>query len=191
MDRLSRAVRAMGVALALGVLVPTAAAAGPLDREHYSGTDSFDFADCGFNVHEDVTFEGVFMLKAPTRPGAPPRYFDNYSVVETLTANGKTITIEHEGLYKDLHATLVGGTIYQFTAIETGQPFVVRDASGGRIIFDRGRLMTTFQVDTQGDSDLSNDVFIDGTFELLADNGRHPGFYLDDLCEDIVVPLLG
>ena len=34
----------------------------------------------------------------------------------------------------------------------------------------------------RGDSDLDNDVFIEGSFALLKDAGRHPGFYID-FCE--------
>ena len=45
-------------------------------------------------------------------------------------------------------------------------------------------LKATFQVDTLGDTDLDNDVFIEDSFELLGDHGRHPGFYVD-FCEVI------
>ena len=58
---------------ALGLLVfflAVPAQAAPLEREHYSGTDSFDFDDCGFVIHDEVTFEGTFMLKAPRADGA-------------------------------------------------------------------------------------------------------------------------
>ena len=153
--------------------------AAPLVREHYSGSDSYDFDDCGFAVHVDVTFEGVFMLKAPRADGAPPYLFDNYEVHETLTANGKTLTVDHQGLYKDLRITHVEGTVYQFVAIEAGRPFVVRDEDGTVLLRDRGLLKSTFQVDTMGDTDLSNDVFIEASFEVLKDAGAHPGFYLD------------
>jgi hypothetical protein len=159
------------------------AQAAPLVRDHYSGTDSFDFDDCGFVIHDEITFEGVFMLKAPRTDGGPPYLFDNYESHETLTANGRTLTIDHQGMYKDLHITLVEGTVYQFVAMESGQPFVVRDDDGNVLIRDRGVLKTTFQVDTQGDTDLENDVFIEGSWSLLADNGRHPGFYIDFCAE--------
>jgi hypothetical protein len=167
--------------LVLGLAVPAQAA--PLEREHYSGTDSFDFDDCGFVIHDEVTFEGTFMLKAPRADGAPPYVFDNYDSHETLTANGRTLTIDHQGLYKDLHITQVEGTIYQFVAMEAGQPFVVRDSDGNILFRDRGVLKTTFQVDTHGDTDLDNDEFIEGSFSVLADNGRHPGFYIDFCAE--------
>lgn len=162
----------------------------PLEREHYSGTDSFDFDDCGFVIHDEVTYSGVFMLKAPRTDGAPPYYFDNYQTHEVLTANGRTATIDHQGMYKDLRISLVSGTIYQFVAIEVGQPFTVRDGDGNLLVHDRGHLRTTFQVDTKGDSDLGNDVFIEGSWSLLADNGSHPGFYID-FCAEMTAYFLG
>ena len=166
--------------LVLAVAAP--ASARPIEREHYSGSESFDFDDCGFWVHNDVTFEGVFMLKAPRTDGAPPYLFDNYEVHERLSANGRSLTVDHQGIYKDLRITHVSGTIYQFVAQEAGRPFVVRDSAGNVLIRDRGLLRVTFQVDTKGDTDLENDVFIEGSWQLLADRGSHPGFYID-FCE--------
>ena len=176
------------VLLALAMAAPVQAA--PLEREHYSFTDSFDFDDCGFVVHVEVVGEGVFMLKAPRSDGAPPYYFDNYNVTETLTANGRTLTIEHQGLYKDLQITLVEGTIYQFVAIEAGQPFVATDEDGNVLFHDRGLLKTTFQVDTLGDTDLSNDIFIEDSWSLVMDAGAHPGFYIDG-CAELTAYFLG
>ena len=115
---------ALPVLVLVALSLATPANAAPLEREHYSGSDSFDFDDCGFTIHNDVTFEGTFLLKAPRKTdGAPPYFFDNYNTHETLTANGRTLTIDHQGLYKDLHITLVEGTIYQFESMEAGQPF--------------------------------------------------------------------
>lgn len=174
--------------LALALTGPVQAA--PIEYEHYSGTDSFDFDDCGFVVHNEVVFEGVFMLKAPRADGAPPRLFDNYHAVETLTANGRTATLEHQGLYKDLRISHVEGTIYQFVAMEAGRPFVVSDGDGNVLIRDRGVLVTTFQVDTLGDTDLENDIFIEGSWSLLKDAGSHPGFYID-FCTEMTAYFLG
>jgi hypothetical protein len=168
--------------LALALAGPVQAA--PIEREHYSGSDSFTFDDCGFVITNDVVFEGLFMLKAPREDGAPPYLFDRYHVVETLTANGRTATVEHRGLYKDLRITHVEGTIYQFVAMEAGRPFTARDGDGNVLIRDRGVLVTTFQVDTKGDTDLENDEFIEGSWSLLKDAGSHPGFYID-FCEEL------
>ena len=156
--------------------------AAPLEREHYSGTDSFDFNDCGFWIHDEITFSGVFMLKAPRTDGGPPYFFDNYENHEVLTANGRTAYIDHQGLYKDLRITHVEGTVYQFVAHEVGQPWVLRDEDGNVLVRDRGSLRVTFQVDTLGDTDLENDVFIEESWALLRDSGRHDAFYFD-FCE--------
>jgi hypothetical protein len=159
------------------------AQAGPLEREHYSWTDAYSFDDCGFVIDVEVTGEGVFMLKAPRADGAPPYLFDNYDVHETLTANGRTVTIDHQGLYKDLRISHVSGTIYQFTAMEAGQPWVARDADGNVLVRDRGVIKTTFQVDTMGDTNLDNDVFLDATWSVLQVSGPHPAFGEDfDFC---------
>jgi hypothetical protein len=171
--------RLIPIVALLGLALAGPAQAAKLEWEHYSGTDSFDFSDCGFAIHDEVVFDGVFMLKAPKNAGAPPRLFDNYHQIETLTANGRTMTIEHQGLYKDLRITHVQGTIYQFVSKESGQPFTVRDADGNVLLRDKGVLLSTFQVDTKGDTDLDNDVFVEGSFELLKDAGSHPGFYID------------
>lgn len=174
--------------LALAMAAPVQAA--PLVREHYSGTDSFDFNDCGFEIHGEAVFEGLFMLKAPRADGEPPYLFDNFNVTETLTANGRSLTIEHQGLYKDLQITHVEGTIYQFVAITTGQPFVVIGEDGTVLFHDRGLLKETFQVDTLGDTDLDNDIFIEDSWSLLMDAGAHPGFYID-FCAEMTAYFLG
>lgn len=176
-------------AAAVFLLAAAPAQAAPLERAHYSDSFSDDFDDCGFDVHVEGTAEGVFMLK--TRNGNPtPFYFDNYEVHLTYSANGKSFTQDANGLYKDLRITLVEGTIYRFEAIETGQPFVARDSDGNVVYRDRGFLGRTFLDDTKGDTDLDNDEFIEGSFEIFRDAGDHTGFYID-FCEDLVVPLLG
>ena len=161
----------------IGSAMPVAAQAAPLEREQYSGTDSFNFDDCGFVVHDEVTFEGTFLLKAPRDEGAPPYLFDNYETHETLTANGRTLTIDHQGLDKDLHITLVEDTVYQFVAMEAlANRSSCATATAASSSETGACSMTTFQVDTLGDTDLENDVFIEDSFALLADHGRHPGF---------------
>ncbi len=91
-----------------------------------------------------------------------------------LLANGTFFTIDHNGLYKDLHVTNVGGTLYQFVSKESGHPYTVRDMAGAIVLKDRGVLFTTFVVDTLGDSDPDNDVFVDGSFSLLKTRAHIP-----------------
>ena len=158
---------------AAALAVPTAAQAKPEAFEHYSGTDSFDVDQCGFATHVDVEFEGLFMLKT-NKSGGPALAMDNYHVLETVTANDRTLTIEHQGMFKDTSIELVEGTIYQIETMEAGQPFVVRAEDGTVLLRDRGLLRATFQADT---ADPDEWVFIEDSFELLADRGSHPGFY--------------
>ena len=164
--------------------------AKPLVREHYSGTDSFSFDDCGFQIDAVVTFSGLFMLKEGRRGDPTPYLFDNYEyrTVYTNPATGAWFSQSGNGLYKDLHIVNVDGTVYSFEAIEVGRPFQLRDMDGNLVIKDRGHLRTRFSVDTLGDNNLDNDIFIEGSFELVADNGAHPGFFLDfcDIANDLI-----
>jgi hypothetical protein len=155
------------------------AGAAPLEREHYSfeDSDTFTDAECGEPITIDYHAEGsgVFMLKQG-RAGGPPLVFDNYEVTETYTnvANGETATLYHQGMFKDLRAVHVEGTIYEYTAIESGRPIVAFGPDGERLVFDRGQIRFTVRIDTQGDDDLGNDVFIDEDTPRVA--GPHPVF---------------
>ena len=130
-------VAVVAAVLAAAALAPATSAA-PLVREHYSGTDSWEDDGCGFTIHGEATFEGVFMLKQPLTDGAPPYLFDNYSVIVTLMVNGRTVTITNQALYKDLRITHVDGTVYQFVSIESGQPFVAVGDDGTVLFHYRG-----------------------------------------------------
>lgn len=162
------------------------------NEAHYSWVDQFAYDDCGFPVTGTGHGSGTFRLA--TRSANPtPYYFDNYEwhFVTTNPANGKWFREDGNGLYRDLRITNVAGTIYSFEAQETGRPYTLTDMFGRKVYFDRGRLLTTFQVDTKGDADLSNDEFIEGSWALLADNGAHPFFSFDgDWC-DLVQELIG
>jgi hypothetical protein len=165
----------------------------PSDGKHYSWNDRFTYDDCGFRVDGVAWGSGMFTLK-PGRHGDPtPYYFDNSEshVITTNPANGKWFREDAQTLYKDLHITNVQGTVYTFVSEQTGRAYTLTDMNGHRVYFDRGHLVTTSQVDTHGDDDLSNDEFIDGSFEILADNGDHSSLSIDDWCAQVVQPLLG
>jgi hypothetical protein len=73
--------------------------------------------------------------------------------------------------------------MYQFTALETGRPVVAYGPDGERLAFDAGRIRYTFQVDTLGDADLDNDVFLGDVSEPDV-AGPHPVFFGDvDFCD--------
>jgi len=182
--------RALCGAVALASLLAAGVAtagAEPLERERYSfqDSDTFTVTECGAPMTIDYAaeFSGLFMLKHGRAGDPTPYVFDNYSGVETYTnvANGKTFTLNHQGLYKDLRIELVEGTVYRFSAIETGRPVSGIAPDGTRINLDRGRIRYTFFVDTLGDTDLSNDVFLGEEEPDVA--GPHPVFVGDaDFC---------
>jgi hypothetical protein len=165
----------------------------PSDGKHYAWYDAFTYDDCGFRVEGSGYGSGMFKLKPGRRGDPTPYYFDNHEshIITTNPANGKWFREDAQGLYKDQKIVNVEGTIYTFTAVDVGRPYTLTDMEGNRVYFDRGRLVHQFSVDTKGDDDLSNDEFIEGSYSTLADNGGHPGFYIEDWCAEVVVPLLG
>jgi hypothetical protein len=167
---------------------------GAENRVHYTMRTSWAY-DCGdVHVEGTGTNQGMFKLKNGRQGDPTPYFFDNYSwtALTRNPANGKWFVETGNGLYKDLHITNSDGTVYQFVAQETGRPYMLTTGDGRRILADHGRLLVTFQVDTHGDADLSNDEFIDDSWQLLSENGDHPGFFFEgDWCEDFVIPLLG
>jgi hypothetical protein len=166
---------------AMLLLMPATGAAGRvIERDHYSGTESGEERVCGRRFHFELSFSGLFMLK--TRDKEPTPYlFNNYRFRDVHTDDqGDGFIIQANGLFKDLRITHVRGTIYRFVSIEAGQPFSIRALDGTVVLRDRGLLKTTLLVDTKGDANLDNDKFIDGSFRVLLDAGRHPGFYLSE-----------
>jgi hypothetical protein len=174
----------IAAATALLVVGGTASAhAAPSRWETNTATGNFSFDDCGFEITGVFTFTERLKWRQPREAGAPPLLFQVYQAHQEFTANGVTLTLDGQALYKDRRATLVEGTVWEFVVSDLGLPYTLRDASGRVLVRDRGVITRSFRVDTLGDADPGNDVFVeDGS--VLADKGEHPGFYLD-FCEDI------
>lgn len=171
----------------VGLLLAAAATPAlgkPLVHDRYSGSDSFVFYDgCGHDWNVDVTFTGVFMLKEGRRGDPTPYLFDSYRYREVWTAvDDASLVLIHEGngVYKDLRITRVEGTVYDFEAIQAGQPSIWSTPDGDILFRDRGLVIWRFTVDTQGDDDLDNDVFI-AEEEPIA-RGPHPELMSQDIC---------
>jgi hypothetical protein len=180
-----------GILLLVTLAAP--AYAKPLEQEHYSGTDAGSFQDCGLTIEYEVSFRGLFKLKSG-RGGDPTPYLsDDYDWegIQRNPANGKWFSERGNGAYKDLRITNLHGTVYRFVAQESGSPWRIQTSDGRTVVKDRGLLRYQFDVDTQGDADLSNDVFLDGP-SLIADHGSHPLFHMtsEEFCE-LVNDLLG
>ena len=77
---------------------------------------------------------------------------------------------------KETKAVRVSGTVFQFTSVEAGQPFYVRDGDGNLILRDRGSIRQVIEFDTLGDATPGGVFITDVSFRA---NGPHPGFEFD------------
>lgn len=177
--------RRLALSLSLAVLLAALAApagAKPLEHDHYAGTDSWVAEDfCGTDWNVESTFSGNFMLKSPRGDNPTPYFFDNYrwsDVFTDVNDSSRVFVVSGNGLWRDQHITLVGGTTYHFEVIEAGAPVTAR-VDGRVIVRDRGSIVWEFTIDTKGDADLSNDVFVSDEGPT-AIRGPHPELLMDD-----------
>ena len=180
MSRFRRSVGTAGVlALAVLALAPSAHAEVIL-HEKFAGSFSDDFELCGIPVHNEFEFRGVTHLRVG-KGDLDSAFFLLLRIrtTETITnpANGDFLVIEGNNLLHDTKATSVGGSVFRFTSIEAGQPFVLRDMTGGVLLRDRGVIRTTVLFDTLGD-DTPGGVTLEELDVSVA--GPHPGFFMDD-----------
>ena len=177
---------AMTAALLLGAIP---AHATVVDRGHFSDPISFTYDDCGFDVSVEGAVSGHYRVRAGT--GSRESAFFllerfSFSEVHTNEDTGESLTLEGRVLFNEIKATHVEGNIFEFVAVEAGQPFVLYDADGNLVLRDRGSIHHRSLFDTGGD-DQPGGEFIE---YLGAEvHGPHPAFG-PDFCE-IITPLIG
>ena len=176
-------------AAVLTVLAATSAGATVVDRGQYTNSYSFEYDDCGFDVLVEGTVSGHFRIRAGTGKTDTAFFLnDNNSYTETQTNadTGASLTISGNAVFNEIKATRVEGNIFEFEAVEAGQPFRVYDSAGNLVLRDRGSIHFHSLFDTEGD-DVPGGILIE---DLSADvHGPHPGFDTD-FCE-IITPLIG
>lgn len=177
---------ATAAALALGVGQALAVVVG---QEHYSGTDTFSFNDCGFWLDGESTFHGQILFRQD-KGGQAFLVKDTsfYRDVLTNRDTGEWFAIEGHALFHEVKATQVSGNVYEFVAVEAGQPFSIVDSSGNVIVRDRGMIRHTTLFDTLGDGQPGG-VFIEETNTVV--HGPHPGFADDFPFCEIAAELTG
>jgi hypothetical protein len=179
-----------GVGLAVAALLAFAgtAAAKVIGQEHYSGTDSFSFDDCGFTFDVVSEFSGVLAFRVD-KGGQAFLVRDNYQFRDVVTnrSTGKWFVARGNAIFHEIQTTHVSGTVYEFEAIEAGQPLVIEDAAGNLVLRDRGVIRRTALFDTLGDGEPGG-VFLEETHVSLR--GPHPSFGEVDFCE-VVTELTG
>lgn len=161
-------------------------------HERFDDSFSEDFDNCGLALHRDLAFRGVTHLRVG-KGDLDSAFLLLLSIktTETITnlENGRFFVIEGTRQLHDVSATRVEGSVFRFTTIEAGQPFVVRDMSGEVVLRDRGVIRTTILFDTLGDETPGGEFLDEIDVEV---RGPHPGFFLDDeqFCE-LVLDLIG
>jgi hypothetical protein len=165
------------------------AAATVIEQAHYSGTDSFSFDDCGFTLEVESTFYGQALLRVD-KGGEAFFVKDTYWYRDVLTNpdTGKWFVNRGHGVFHEIKATQVSGTIYEFVAVDAGQPFVLEDANGNVIVRDRGMIRHTALFDPLGDG-APGAEFIEETSAIV--HGPHPGFADDFPFCEIAAELTG
>jgi hypothetical protein len=153
--KLRRAGTAAALALAAAAVPDVAQAAPPIVNFHGDVPESRTFSDCGFTIQsEKVTKEHVVIREVEGSNGEAFLGHLNYKSREVLTnpATGAWFVILRHGLYKEFTARHIQGNIWEFTAHDVGQPFLVEDSDGNVVQRNRGRVTYRIVLDTQGDN---------------------------------------
>ena len=163
-------------AVLAAILWSTALPAGArvIDRQRYSDTFVGHERTCGRRLRVETTVTGIRMIKSSDGASAAT-ISDHYDIHEVLTtADGEGYVIDQNGLYHEVRVRLVRGTLYRYTAHNVGQVFTIRTLDGTAVERNRGLFEIRFLMDTKGDSDPGNDVFLEDSLRLVRDAGKHP-----------------
>jgi hypothetical protein len=159
---------------------PLPAGATVIQRVAYESPSVADYELCGIAVHEEGVFAGTVHLRVG-KGSAESAFFahDHFAYAFTVTnpENGRYFTTEGKSVFNELTATRVGETTFQFTSVEAGQTFTMREPSGSVVLRDRGRIRSTILFDTLGDDSPGGELLA-----WLDDDvaGPHPGYLFDD-----------
>ena len=165
----------LGSALMALTTAASSASATIIFRDRSSGPYEFDAWDCGYEMHVAGTQSHLLQVRADKKLDENSFFTDNYRVRETWTAaDGRWFALSANGVFKNIKAKSLGGSVYEFTSHDVGQPFVITDSSGRVVSRDRGNVTFHFTVD-----------FADGSSTFDVDlKGPHPMFDAD-LCKAV------
>jgi hypothetical protein len=183
------AVRACIAAAAALLVTGPPAGAAIFERSLYTNHYEFSYDDCGFPVDVAGDVEHRIRIRTGTGP-AEGAFFqrDRYSFTETQTnpETGAFVTIEIHGLFNEVKATRISGSVFEFVAVDAGQPFSLYDSNGNLVLRDRGSIRFRVVFDTLGDDKPGGEVVTE--LEPTV-HGPHPTLGAD-WCA-IIAPLIG
>ena len=175
--RPSRIVSAVGVLSVLVVGLQAAPAQATVQRDHpVSGPIEYSYSDCGYPIEVSGEFTDTVSLRIGKNRFASAFYLrESYSFreVHTNTLTGEWFVFSGHSSFREVKATQVEGTIYEFTQLLVGQPTVIQDSSGRVVLRDRGQVRYHVVFDTLGD-DQPGGEFVD--FRGVEVRGPHPSF---------------
>ena len=157
------------------------ASATIIDRDTYTRPYDEVRWDCGYAMRVVGVESHRVKVRTDKKLDGNVYITDNYDFTEVWTAaDGRSFTLAANALAKDVKAKSVGGSVYEFTFNNPGQPSTITDSSGAVVYRDRGNLSFTYTID-----------IADGTFNFLGVrvSGPHPLFDIDT-CK-AVAPLVG
>jgi hypothetical protein len=175
----------------VGVAVPgTAQAEPPLENVHYEFAETSSFDDCGFTIESNFATSGHFVVREIEGSGGQAFLgHDNYRFRDVLTNpdTGEWFVVYGHGLFKEKTGRQVEGDIWEFTAQDVGQPFVVEDSDGNVLLRDRGRVTYRALFDTLGDGQPGGELIEQ---EIISVSGPHPGLFADfcEIASDLIGP---
>jgi hypothetical protein len=183
--RALRSAAAVAAGILLGLAVwSQAAGATIVDGGPYEIPYAFTYDDCGFPVEVEGLASGQYRIREGKGAEAGTFFLRDtfsYREVHTNLDTGLSFVQRGHGVFNEVQATPLGGTIFEFEAVEAGQPFVIEDSAGNVVVRDRGALRHRIIFDTLGDDEPGGAVLEElGT----SVHGPHPGFADDfPFCE--------
>jgi hypothetical protein len=165
-----------GVLLVLVSVAPAFATVG--FKEHYSFDYDFTYDCDGTTISVVGHAEGVSHIRVG-KGDRDTAFFahDNYEFTETHTnPDGDFLVITGNGLFQETRAVHLEGTLFAFSAVNSGQPFTVYDEDGNVLVRDRGTIRATIVFDTLGDDTPGGEFIEVLSFEV---GGPHDGLDFD------------
>jgi hypothetical protein len=173
---------------ALAGVAALPAGATVVERDRYADDYGFGYADCGFPVEVTGRISGTYRIRAGKGDDASAFFLHDrffYREVHTNAATGAWFVLRGEGVFNEVGASRVEGSIFEFRSIDAGQPFVVEDSSGEIVLRDRGALRKRILFDTGGDGEVGGSEV---GFVGVDVAGPHPGLFVDfcQLARDVI-----
>jgi hypothetical protein len=177
-----------GLAIAGTMLASTPATAQPIDKGHFHDVFTSDVYDCnGTPAQDSVDVSGNFVFNQ--RGSSPfPYYRESVhgTVVTTNLDTGGTYTAVFTNNSRDHTIVDNGdGTITITTFASGGSRYY--DTDGNFVLKDPGQFRFSVDIDyngTPGDPD--DDVYVDGSFQVVRPSTGNSDFSNRDFCADLV-----